>query len=40
MKVRVVVEPSSSFLPIIAVLVLLTAGSGAAYYFLGRKKKS
>jgi len=40
MKVQVLVEPSSSLLPIIAVLVLLIAGSGAAYYFLGRKKKS
>jgi hypothetical protein len=40
MKVQVLVEPSSSFLPFIAVLVLLIAGSGAAYYFLGRKKKS
>jgi hypothetical protein len=40
MKVQVVVEQSSSILPIIAVLIMVLAGSGAAYYFLGRKKKS
>ncbi|NYT06960.1 MAG: S-layer protein [Methanomicrobiales archaeon] len=40
MKVPVIIEQASSILPIIAVIVLVLAGSGAAYYFMGRKKKS
>jgi hypothetical protein len=40
MKVRVVVEPATGNLPVIAILFLVLCAGGAAYYFIRGKKKS